>query len=182
MTKTGWIVVGIIIIIAAAALLWWSEASAPAIDQGISAETSVTNTGTSTDMMQNASSSAPMSATVTYDGTAFSPSTVTIMQGGTVTWIDTNGQMWVASNPHPIHNGYDGTTKQQHCAPGYAGPAPFDACAGGTSFSFTFDKVGSWGYHDHLNDSVEGVVNVVASDMPGMSSSTPAASATTSAQ
>jgi plastocyanin len=70
--------------------------------------------------------------------------------------------MWVASDPHPIHNGYDGTTVQQHCAAGYAGPAPFDECAAGTSFTFTFDKVGTWGYHDHLDHSVMGTITVVA--------------------
>ena len=68
----------------------------------------------------------------------------------------------MASDPHPIHNGYDGTTLQQHCAQGYTGPAPFDECSPGTSFSFTFAKVGSWGYHDHLEASIKGTVVVLA--------------------
>ena len=107
-----------------------------------------------------------MTAAVTYNGDNFSPSTVTIAEGGTVTFTDTdtgpNPQMWVASDPHPIHNGYDGTSLQQHCAPGYTGAAPFDECSSGTSFTFTFTKVGSWGYHDHLNESLGGTVVVVA--------------------
>jgi len=103
-----------------------------------------------------------MSATITFNGDAFSPSNVTIAQGGTITFTSTGGPMWIASDPHPIHNGYDGTTQQQHCAAGYTGPKPFDQCSQGTSFSFTFSKVGSWGYHDHLNAGLGGTVTVVA--------------------
>lgn len=104
---------------------------------------------------------APMSATVTYDGTSFSPQTVTIKQGGTVTFTDTNGTMWVASDPHPVHTGYDGTSRSEHCAAGYSGAAPFDQCGTGASYSFAFDKVGSWGYHDHVNHAAIGTIVVV---------------------
>lgn len=100
------------------------------------------------------------SVTVTYDGRSFTPATVHIQKGGTVHWVDTSSEMWVASDPHPVHTGYDGTSRSQHCAPGYAGAAPFDECAPGTDFSFTFDKTGSWGYHDHLNDGAHGTVVV----------------------
>lgn len=103
-----------------------------------------------------------MSAAVTFDGSSFSPASVTIAQGGTITWTSTAGPLWVASDPHPIHNGYDGTTMQQHCASGYTGATPFDQCTGGTTYSFTFNKVGTWGYHDHLEASIMGSVTVVA--------------------
>jgi len=104
-----------------------------------------------------------MTATVTFNGSNFSPASVTIAQGGTVTWVSTDGDMWVASDPHPIHNGYDGTTLQQHCAPGYTGATPFDECTGSSaSWSFTFSKVGTWGYHDHLEANIMGSVTVVA--------------------
>lgn len=101
-----------------------------------------------------------MTATVTYDGSTFSPATVTIAKGSTITWTDTSGTMWVASNPHPIHSGYDGTTRDQHCAAGYSGSAPFDECSAGSTFSFTFNKTGSWGYHDHLNHGATGTIVV----------------------
>jgi len=96
--------------------------------------------------------------TVTFNGDAFSPKTVTINKGDTVNFVSTGGQMWVASNPHPIHNGYSGTTLQQHC-PDTSGTA-FDECSPGTSYSMTFQKVGSWGYHDHLNSGLGGTVVV----------------------
>ncbi len=103
-----------------------------------------------------------ISATVTYDGTNFSPASVTVKQGGTVNFIDKSGtQMWIASNPHPAHAGYDGTNRETHCATGYVGPKPFDECSYGASFSFVFNKIGSWGYHDHLNGNAGGTVVVV---------------------
>ncbi len=109
----------------------------------------------------NAPANAPatMNATVTRNDSGFFPSSVTIKKGGTVTFTSSVGAMWVASNPHPSHEGYSGTTKTQHC-PDTAGTA-FDQCSAGTSYSFTFQKVGTWGYHDHKNPSVSGVVNVV---------------------
>ena len=102
----------------------------------------------------------PMSATVTYNG-SFSPQEVTIKKGGTLTWINnSDGQMWIASAQHPSHTGYSGTARTAHC-PDKANTA-FDQCAGETgNYSFTFQKTGSWGYHDHLMPSAFGRVEVV---------------------
>ncbi len=102
---------------------------------------------------------APMTATVTYDGSSFTPRSVTIARGGTVTWVnESGGNMWVASARHPDHTVYAGTTRQQHC-PDTSGTA-FDQCQGGGNYSFTFTKTGSWNYHDHINASVFGTVVV----------------------
>ena len=103
-------------------------------------------------------SSAPLAATVTYNGSSFSPSEVTIKKGGTVTWGGT-GNMWVASAQHPTHMVYAGTSLQEHCPEGAADA--FDQCASGNSYSFTFDKVGTWFFHDHMNASAFGSVKVV---------------------
>ena len=67
--------------------------------------------------------------------------------------------MWVASAQHPSHTVYAGTARQEHC-PDTADTA-FDQCAGESSgYSFTFEKVGTWNYHDHLNATVFGKVIV----------------------
>lgn len=151
----------IIVIVIVGGYWWWSSLQA-------TPSTPVDNSQTSAPMIPATSTtsstgtSAPMSATITFNGDAFSPANVTIAQGGTVTWTSTGGDMWVASDPHPLHNGYDGTTREQHCAAGYAGAAPFDQCSAGTSFTFTFSQVGTWGYHDHLDDDIGGTVTVVA--------------------
>jgi hypothetical protein len=46
----------------------------------------------------------------------------------------------------------------QHC-PDTTGTA-FDQCSAGTSYAFTFGKIGSWGYHNHLNHGATGTVVV----------------------
>jgi hypothetical protein len=69
--------------------------------------------------------------------------------------------MWVASANHPSHTAYNGTSLREHC-PDTANSA-FDECsatAAGTSWSFTFDKTGSWGFHNHVNASEYGKVIV----------------------
>jgi len=108
----------------------------------------------------DASSDVPLSATVSYNGSGFSPATVTIKKGGMVSWSNTGGaSMWVASAQHPTHMGYDGTNLEEHC-PDNSG-ASFDQCKSGNSFSFIFNKTGTWRYHDHMNASAFGSVVVV---------------------
>lgn len=106
------------------------------------------------------SSTAPMSATVEYTANGFSLDTVTIKQGGVVTFVSVDETpMWVASNAHPTHLQYDGTSRTQHC-PNIALTA-FDQCTSGESYSFTFLKVGNWNYHNHLNADDDGTIIVV---------------------
>ncbi len=104
----------------------------------------------------------PTSATVTYGPSGFSPSTVTVAKGGTVTFVNQSGkQMWVASDQHPTHQGYSGTTRTQHC-PNNTSDA-FDECTAvgaGQSYSFTFQKNGTWMYHNHVSASDTGTVVV----------------------
>ncbi len=105
---------------------------------------------------------APTVATVNLTANGFLPKSVSIKKGGTVTFVNQGtGKMWIGAASHPTHTSYDNTTEEQHCAPGYTGPKPFDQCGDGSSFSFTFDKLGSWNYHNHLNSSQFGTVVVV---------------------
>jgi plastocyanin len=105
-------------------------------------------------------STAPMSATVTYGASGFSPQQVTIRRGGVVTWVnESGGTMWVASAQHPTHTVYSGTTLQEHCDD--PSDTSFDQCQAGDRYSFTFEKTGTWNYHDHLNGGRFGSVVVV---------------------
>lgn len=115
----------------------------------------------------NASTSVPAApntsaSTITYTNTGFSPKSLTVKAGTPVRFVNNSSStMWVASNPHPIHNGYDGTTLAQHCAARAA--RSFDECVAGgpgASFVFTFTKAGSWGYHNHLHTADMGTVVV----------------------
>ncbi len=106
------------------------------------------------------SSAVPMSATVTYSADGFSPQAVTIKKGGTVTWVNEgDGNMWVGAASHPSHTSYSGTTLAEHC--GGTAPESFDQCENGDQYSFTFDKVGKWNYHNHSRASHFGSVTVV---------------------
>ena len=91
---------------------------------------------------------------ITSDG--FSPSSVTIVKGTTVTFINMDSSAHrPASNPHPAHTGYP---EESDCA-----GSAFDPCeniAAGESWSFTFNEVGSWGYHDHPSSGMTGTITV----------------------
>lgn len=93
---------------------------------------------------------------VTYTDSGFSPSTLTIKKGTAAIFKNiASDDMRVASNPHPIHNGYP--------TEGGCVSSTFDSCSNikpGISWSFTFDIVGTWRYHNHLNPSEGGTVVV----------------------
>lgn len=109
----------------------------------------------------NSTSSAEKNTVVLSDA-GYAPSTLTIKQGETVTFKNESSKMmWTASAMHPAHTGYSGTSLQDHCPDTTS--TSFDACRGyapGESWSFTFQKVGSWGYHNHLSPKEWGTVVV----------------------
>ena len=99
---------------------------------------------------------------ITYTDAGFSPSTLTIKAGETVTFKNqsTHG-MWIGSANHPSHAVYSGTTLQEHCKDTQNNA--FDQCQSnnpGESWSFTFTKVGSWGYHNHVKATDVGKIVV----------------------
>lgn len=97
---------------------------------------------------QNSAVSAPLAATVSFTGSGFSPSILTIKAGATVTFKnDSSINMWPASNPHPTHTDYPGFDAKMEIPPG------------GT-YSFTFYNAGTWGYHDHPNPNIGGTIAV----------------------
>ncbi len=140
----------------------------PTNDTTPTASTGTQNTGTQNTGSTGAGVSAGVTVTapaaktvtVTYSGNGFSPSSVTINKGDTVKFVSTDTPMWVASASHPSHTVYDGTDRSSHCAAGYTGAKPFDQCADGTSYSFTFNQTGTFSYHDHTNASAGGSVIV----------------------
>ena len=99
---------------------------------------------------------------VTYTDAGFSPATLTVKEGETVVFKnESSGGMWVGSAMHPSHMVYSGTTLQQHCPDTLN--TSFDECksdAPGTSWSFTFAKKGSFGYHNHVKASTFGKIIV----------------------
>lgn len=84
---------------------------------------------------------------VIYTDGGFEPRSLEIKKGDTVVFKNTaSGQMWVASAVHPTHSEYPTT--------GGCVGSTFDACKPynpGELWSFKFDFIGSWKYHNHLN-------------------------------
>lgn len=96
------------------------------------------------------------SNTITYTNSGYSPATITIKKGQTVTWKNNGSSgMWTASAIHPTHSIYP-------TSGGCLG-STFDACMGiasGGMWSFKFDIAGTWKYHNHLNSAHYGTVVV----------------------
>ncbi|MSR86093.1 hypothetical protein EXS74_01715 [Candidatus Woesearchaeota archaeon] len=94
--------------------------------------------------------------TITITSSGFSPSTLTVTQGTTVTFINKDSSAHrPATNPHPAHTGYP--------EEGTCSGSAFDSCSSlgeGESWSFTFDEIGEWDYHDHLNSGLSGTIIV----------------------
>ena len=86
--------------------------------------------------------------TVTLTEQSFQPNVVRITRGTKVTFTTTRqNQFWPASNPHPNHSVY----------PEFDPKQPIQS---GRSWSFVFDKVGQWGYHDHVRSYFTGTIYV----------------------
>lgn len=107
--------------------------------------------------------SAPQTFTVEITSSGFSPKSLEIKQGDSVVFLnkDTNAH-WPASAVHPTHTVYPGTSRS-NCGRVPEG-SMFDACKGlarEESFRFTFNEVGSWNYHDHLNPGLFGTIKVI---------------------
>jgi plastocyanin len=78
---------------------------------------------------------------------AFDPPTVTVKSGDTVTWINEDSTPHIiASDPHPAHTDL----------PGLVSPE----LSQGQTYTFTYVKVGTWGYHCHVHPSMTGTVIV----------------------
>jgi plastocyanin len=146
--KGLWTTIIVIVVILAVALVAWSMMKGDEVaDTNTNTDTANTvgnQLGTSTESFV-----APKTVNVSLTDTGYSPQSLTINQGDTVTFTNNStGRMWTASAPHPQHTDY----------PEFDQKAA--ANAGGT-FSFTFNKVGTWKFHNHMNPSQFGSITVL---------------------
>ena len=99
---------------------------------------------------------------VTYTADGYSPSSLEIKKGDTVVFTnESSSPNWPASAVHPTHKAYPGSSITK-CGSDEA-DAMFDACedaASGESWSFTFNEVGEWSFHNHRRFTHTGVVTV----------------------
>ncbi len=162
-----WIIAIVVVVAGISFLMWYNHSNPPSVsvsptvtataDGSVSPSPSSSATPSSSPTITPKTSATPVSkATVTYTDSGYSPSSVTIAVGGSVTFINKSSRnMWTASDPHPIHNGYP---EDGGCI-----NSDFDECKAepnGASYTFTFTKAGTWGYHNHSRSSDKGVVIV----------------------
>jgi len=85
---------------------------------------------------------------VKIEDDGFNPQSLTVNAGDTVEFENkSSDDSWPASNVHPTHQLYPGFDAKKPLLPG-------------DSYSFTFTKTGSWGYHNHLEPDVQGTIVV----------------------
>lgn len=96
----------------------------------------------------NATSSASLGGnSIVFENGEFSPSTLTVKAGDTITLKNnSNEPIQFDSDPHPLH------TDNTELNVGTVNPSE--------TRSFTVDKKGSWGYHNHLAPDEKGKIVV----------------------
>lgn len=78
----------------------------------------------------------------------FEPRDIRVSRGTTVIFSTTRqNKYWPASNAHPAHDVYPEFDPQKSLGPE-------------ESWSFTFEKVGVWGFHDHVRSYFTGTIHV----------------------
>jgi plastocyanin len=86
------------------------------------------------------------SITMTTDG--FSPASLSIQKGTTVTWTNTgNTPRRIAADPHPEHTSLQGLDSKDPIGPE-------------ATYSYTFDTPGAYQYHDHFSPTTSGTIVV----------------------
>lgn len=88
------------------------------------------------------------SVVINMSDKAFLPAQLKVKKGTAVTFLNKGKELrWPASNIHPTHQIYPEFDPKGPVSPG-------------ASWSFTFNKVGKWRFHDHLVSGVVGVITV----------------------
>lgn len=135
------IIIGIVVaVVAVAGGIYWfmqNNTSMPATPAPTAAPAA---NPTPTPITNQSTPQTPMTHNATIQNFAFSPSSITVKKGDTVTWTNND------STDHTV-TGNNG------------GPASATIGAGGT-YSFKFDSVGTFPYHCSIHSSMTGTVIV----------------------
>ncbi|OGG14521.1 hypothetical protein A2773_05585 [Candidatus Gottesmanbacteria bacterium RIFCSPHIGHO2_01_FULL_39_10] len=137
-----YLIIGVVVLVLVAGFMMMQNQTATTITPNTNAEPTsvVEEVGPTEEVMEK--------NVVNYSDSGFSPQSLTVKVGTPVTFINQSaGQMWVASAPHPQHTDYP----------------EFDELKSvekDGEYTFTFDKVGTWKYHNHKNASDFGSVTV----------------------
>lgn len=123
-----------------------NQTAEPATDTNTAPETTVSPTAMNQSSQAN-TQTANTTVVNLQDG-VFTPASVTIKVGDSVQFVNKGTSTTrVASDPHPLHTGLQGFDDLKTSKPG-------------ESYTFTFTKAGTFGFHDHLSPSSRGTVIV----------------------
>ena len=91
----------------------------------------------------------PSDVVVIRKSDGFYPPEITIKKGTRVVWVNKSGRpFWPASDLHPTHELYSEFD-------------PKEPILDGQAWAFTFERAGTWSYHDHLRPNKRGVIKVI---------------------
>lgn len=114
------------------------------------------------DSTENANPKINSEIVVEMSSSGFSPESVEINKGDSVTFTNVGAVgIWPASDIHPTHKSYPGSDISK-CSSAEK-DLIFDACkliVPGESYTFTFNEIGTWNYHDHSRASRKGTIIV----------------------
>jgi len=87
-------------------------------------------------------------AVITRTNEGYEPADITIKAGDTVMFMNESDSFhWPASDVHPTHSIYSDFDPREPVAPG-------------DTWSFTFERPGSWRFHDHIRANLVGTIVV----------------------
>lgn len=158
-TKTAWIAVAVILVLAFAWYAFSAKQAAAPTDTATTTTESIT-----TETKELPGTDPEYAALVTLTDSGFSPVRISIQAGDTVRFLNESSRgMWVGADEHPTHTEYDGTSMREHCADGQNSTGSFDQCqqaATGSFWEYTFEKQGTFNYHNHVGASNTGTIVV----------------------
>lgn len=159
MNKKTYIIIAVVAVVVVAGIIFFVSSNSGTPSYQAPPATPPTASPATPPAAQNPSAPSPAQSTqyvVSYTDSGFSPTTLIVPKSATVIFKNSaSDDMRVASNPHPVHSGYPTI--------GGCVSSTFDSCnniSPGTSWSFKFDVVGTWGFHNHLNPSEGGTIVV----------------------
>lgn len=147
MNKTLIIVIAVVLI-AGGAYFWLQNSNSPSATPPPPSGKTVIPPPSGVSEVPPPSPSTSKETVITMNDSAYTPDKVTVKKGDTVKFVNAAGEdRWPASNIHPTHQIYSEFDPKRPVGPGQSWP-------------FTFDKVGVWRCHDHLDPSISCAITV----------------------
>ncbi len=146
MKTSYWVAMVVIIaVLAIGFFLMQSQSSNPTTQSVETQSTSSSLEAASPEASASTTTSEENMVTLSSDG--YSPATLNIKVGTKVTWVNKSGATaTVSSDPHPTHTAYT--------------PLNLGQFKNGEMLSLTFEKSGTYSYHNHLTPTQKGTIIV----------------------